>query len=151
MRKSILMLSNTGDNFNLIGTAIPSDSYFGYSDGLQTIAVTYSNFTGGVKIQGTLSLNPQNSDWFDIIINPNSNINPLNPNTTTTEVVFPANPAKPNNVTGDTGTTMFNIIGNFVYLRVVLDRSYMNPPPSLPTNATVSTQFGQLEKALLCL
>lgn len=41
--------------------------YYGTTSGLHTLTVTTTpNFLGTIKVQGTLSLDPQEADWFDI-------------------------------------------------------------------------------------
>ena len=40
--------------------------YHKKQDNLHTAVYAISNFTGTVKLQGTLSLYPGNDDWFDI-------------------------------------------------------------------------------------
>lgn len=81
-----------------------SDSTFSYGErskgpgyhrkdnALQTSIFDFSDFTGTVKLQATLALDPTNSDWFDI---------------DSTEFV------------GDqsNSTQLFNFYGNFVWIR----------------------------------
>lgn len=43
-----------------------SDGYFGYTDGLHTIAVFPNGFVGTVTFQGSLATDPGTSDWVDI-------------------------------------------------------------------------------------
>lgn len=133
-------MSNTGRNHNLVGDAIRSDGYFGRSDGLHTIQVIYSNFTGDFGLQGTLEVNPTESDWFFINLNFATTIQ-------SPYVRFPENPADPSGPTGDTGTRAFSFKGNFVYLRALLNRDYI-PEPN-PNEDT--TGLGQIDRVLLCM
>ena len=48
-----------------VGDAVPGDSYYGFTDGIHTVAIYGNNLSGRVKIQGTLAQNPTNDDWFD--------------------------------------------------------------------------------------
>lgn len=140
-RKSVVMMSNTGKSHNLVGEAIRGDGYFGRTDGLHTVQFIYSNFTGSFGIQGTLEIDPKENDWF--FINLNRFASPVSP-----LVRVPLNPANvTQNQTGETSTQAFTFEGNFVYLRAVLDRSYIPEPD--PT-ADV-TRLGQIDKVLLCL
>lgn len=121
-------MSNTGNSFNKIGEKIKTESYYGFTNGVQTVQVTYSNFTGGFGLQGTLSMNPTEDDWFWI------KLNKLDP-----EIKFITYPKDPLNPTGhpstnvpylgDTGTDAFTFEGNFTYLRAVLTRDYIEPTP----------------------
>lgn len=140
-RKSVTMMSNTGRSHNLIGEAIRGDGFFGRTDGLHTVQFIYSNFTGSFGIQGTLEVDPKENDWF--FINLNRFASPMSP-----LVRVPLNPANvTQNQTGETSTQAFTFEGNFVYLRAVLDRSYIPEPD--PTADT--TGLGQIDKVLLCL
>lgn len=38
-RKTITLLENSGTNLDLVGDAVPGDSYYGFTDGLHTVAV----------------------------------------------------------------------------------------------------------------
>lgn len=58
-------------NYNGITTSFSSDpakadGYYGYTDGLHTVAVVTNSFVGTISIQGTLVENPEDTDWFDI-------------------------------------------------------------------------------------
>ena len=143
IRKSITMMSNTGTTWNLVGDPIRGDAYYGYSDAIHTIQVIYQNFVGGFGIQGTLALNPGPEDWFWIKINPWGDVNePFIP--------FPMDPYAPTGQNGgDTGSQAFTFIGNFVFLRAVLTRDYLQPSP---VNVQwTQWQYGQLDKVLLSL
>lgn len=100
-RKTTTMMQNTGVNLDVTGDAVPGDSYYGYTDGIHTVAVYGQNFSGRIKIQGTLAKDPTNDDWFDILL---SGI-----------------PYK--DYTSFTGVEGFTFTANLVYLRAIVDRS----------------------------
>lgn len=141
-RKSILMMSNTRPNHNLVGTAIRADGYFGHSDGIHTVQVVVANFTGSFGIQGTLATEPVEADWFDINLNANRNVSSASP-----YVSFPVNPAAPSGQDGDNATLGFTFVGNFVFLRAILDRSTIAEPA--PTDTT--TELGAIDRVLLSM
>lgn len=143
-RKSILMMTNTGPNHNLTGEAIRADSYFGRTDGIHTVQVVVNNFTGSFGIQGTLATEPVEADWFDINLNVNWNVSSASP-----YVSFPRNPISliGGGPDGDTTTQAFTFVGNFVFLRAILDRSTIVEPPALGT----TTQLGQIDRVLLSM
>jgi len=143
IRKSILMMTNTGTNWNLVGEPIRADAYYGYTDGVHTVQTIYQNFVGGFGIQATLSLAPAEEDWFWIKLNPNGDVNsPFIP--------FPVDPLSPTGSNGgDTGSMAITFLGNFVYLRAVLTRDYLQPTPINPIWS--SWQWGQLDKVLVSL
>jgi len=160
-RKTVVMLSNTGSEVEFVGDPIRSDNYFGYTDGLHTIQIGYQNFTGGLGIQGTLSLgdgcpgkaNIPDEDWFWIHLADQSGNCDQYPYLT-----YPKDPLNPTadptqnpwvNPTGDTGTEAFTFIGNFTYLRAVVTRSYIEPPV-LP-QADGRFLLGQVDRVLISL
>jgi hypothetical protein len=113
-RKSILVQSSTGSTMNLTTDNVEGDSYYGYSDGLHTFAVSYNAFKGRIFIQGTLSLTPTDTDWFNIRIPGGVGINDGG------YKQFPTS-----GTDGFSGVEAYNITGNFTYLRVKMDRSYL--------------------------
>jgi hypothetical protein len=44
-----------------------ADGYYGYTDGLHTIAISTDEFVGIVNIQGTLASEPTEDDWFTVL------------------------------------------------------------------------------------
>ena len=60
--------TSTGTNFNLTSDKVRGDSYYGYTDGLHTVAFYFSNFTGKIILEATLADDPLESDWFIIRI-----------------------------------------------------------------------------------
>lgn len=143
IRKSIVMLSNTGTKWGIVGEPIRGDAYWGYTDGLHTVQVIYQNLVGGFGIQGTLALTPTEKDWFWIKLNPNGNIN-------TPFIMYPLDPYAPTGSNGgDTGSMAVTFVGNFVYLRAVLTRDYIQPTPIAPEWNT--WQYGSIDKCLLSL
>ena len=48
---------------------IPADSYYGFADGLHTVAFKGDGFTGSFALEATLATTPTASDWFRISLN----------------------------------------------------------------------------------
>jgi len=143
IRKSVLMMTNTGTEWNVIGDPIRADAYYGYTDGIHTVQVIYQNLVGGFGLQGTLALDPQPEDWFYIRLNPNNDVY-------TPFIPYPLDPYAPNGSNGgDTGSMATTFVGNFVFLRAVLTRDYLQPVPVSPQWQT--WQYGQIDKVLLSL
>ena len=143
IRKSVVMMSHTGTHWALVGDPVRSDSYYGHADGVVTCQVIYQNFVGGFGIQGTLSLDPRPEDWFWIKLNPNGDIN-------TPYLTFPHDQYAPTGQNGgDTGSIATTFIGNFVYLRAVMTRDYLqNRDANANWNAW---QYGQIDRVLLSI
>jgi|TARA_B100000886_G_scaffold293941_1_gene220278 hypothetical protein len=103
-RKTVTLLSQTGSiELDKVGDAVPGDSYYGFTDGIHTIAIYGQNLSGRVKLQGSLEQNPTDDDWFDIL--------------------FSGLPYK--DYTNFTGVEGFTFIANLVYLRASLDRTVL--------------------------
>lgn len=101
-RKTTTLLPLTGaTSLDTTGTAVPGDSYYGYTDGIHTVAVYGSNLTGRISIQGTLATTPTEDDWFDILLS--------------------GLPYK--DYSAFTGVQGFTFVANLVYLRAKLDRT----------------------------
>lgn len=143
IRKSVVMMTNTGTSWNKFGEPIRGNAYYGYTDGIATVQVIYQNLVGGFGIQGTLALEPTAEDWFWIKLNPNGDVN-------TPFVPFPIDPYAPTGANGgDTGSMAVTFIGNFTFLRAVLSRDYLQPV-NIDT-AWQNWQWGQLDTVLLSL
>lgn len=149
-RKSVIMLTNTQKNMEVTGPNIKGDSYFGYTDGVHTIQVSYLNFTGGFGLQATLALDPQEEDWFWV------NLPGIEDFDAVPYLTYPKDPLNPtgddsieSSYIGDTGTEAFTFKGNFTYLRAVVTRDYIDPAPVQPSDGT--WYLGQVDTVLLCI
>jgi hypothetical protein len=111
-------MSYTGDKFR-------GDGYYGYNDGLHTLSVQVSNFIGRIYVQASIVENPTSTDWFDIDL-------------TLTQPYLEY-------TTQTSETKGVTITGNFVWLRGVVDRSYM------VTQTYNSANHGRLEKISLLI
>lgn len=94
----ILTEQNYDNTSSIIGERFRGDGYYGRTDGLHTVAYYLNGFVGEIKIQATLALEPEESDWFTV----NSTI------------------------IGDSSTvltenTYRNFSGNFVWIRVAVE------------------------------
>lgn len=118
-RKTTTLMPLTGVELDMTGDAVPGDSYYGYTDGIHTVAVYGRNFTGRIRIQGTLATNPTDDDWFNILLN--------------------GTPYK--DYTDYTGVEGFTFTANLVFLRAVMDRSSLG--------ITDVAQAGFIEKIYL--
>ena len=118
-RKTTTLMQNSGVNLNVTGDAVPGDSYYGYTDGIHTVAVYGQNLKGRIRIQGTLATQPTEDDWFDILLNglPYKDYNDF------------------------TGVEGFTFTANLVFLRATLDRDALG--------ITDVSQAGWVEKIYL--
>lgn len=72
------------------------DGYYGRSDGLHTVQLKFTGFIGSFVMQGSLAIDPADSDWFDI---------------DDTDLTY--------NSTTDVAEIL-NFTGNFVWIRTVI-------------------------------
>ena len=137
-RRNATILSSTGSNMNMTGMNVKADSYYGYVDGHHTIQLVYNNYIGRLRIQASLSLNPAETDWFDLqdttvfgsVTDQSTGYNPAG------YIQFNANdPAN--------GSQAYSVTGNFAYIRVQMDRSHIGD------GTTYDPSYGQITQAIL--
>jgi len=119
---SVTLLGSTTTQINVVG--IPQKGA-GYSNTIgcnHTVSISVVNFIGRVYIQGSLASQPGPMDWFPI---------PLVGDVPFLQ--FPQNPSAPTGSgNGDTGVIAASFSGNYIWLRAIVDRSYLIPPPTDP-------------------
>jgi hypothetical protein len=125
-------MSASGTEMNKYSETVKGDSYYGYTDGFHTIQVTYNQYVGRLRLQGTLSLNPTSSDWFDVIATTTSGTS-WNPSG---YVQFNAN--NPADL-----SEAYSFQGNFTYLRVYMDREHIGD------GETYDPSYGQISRVIL--
>ena len=137
-RRNATILESTGSNMNMTGMNVKADSYYGYVDGHHTIQLVYGNYIGRLRIQASLSLNPAETDWFDLqettvygsVTDQTTGYNPAG------YIQFNANdPAD--------GSQAYSVTGNFAYIRVQMDRSHVGD------GTTYDPSYGQITQAIL--
>lgn len=130
--------TNNDYHWNEVSLPLAAGGYYGSTSGLHTIAFTLRNFIGRIYVEATLASNPTETDWFPIkfeescrfyieftdtkIYNPDSEI-----------TIYQH---------GVTGTFAENVIGNFTYLRVGIQRDYISIEPT----ELQKTMAGKLEE-----
>ena len=121
-RTTTIIDASTGTNFNFTSPEVRGDAFYGYTDGLHTIALYFVDFTGKVYLEGTLANAPASTDWFPISIQP---------------------PTDYMQLTSHTGVVARTFQGNFMFMRVRIDRDYLTP------SNNNSLQHGQISQVLL--
>ena len=132
---SIIMLGDTNGQFEVTGNKVRGDGYYGFPDGNHTISVHLQNFTGRIWLEGSLASEPRtddcnlefdvDTDWFAISLA-----------VSTPYLEYEA----------ETSSIAYSFQGNFVWLRIKLDRSYIEP---VPENESDLAQLGNIRKVLL--
>jgi len=103
MASSNIVLTNKNE-LTYTSDAVKGDGYYGFADGLHTMSFHVSNFTGRIHLEATIVEQPSENDWFPIDLD---------------------NLAPYLQYTAETTTKGSTFEGNFVYLRVKVDRSYL--------------------------
>jgi len=85
-------------NTAITSANIPADSYYGFSDGIHTVAFKGNGFTGSFAIEATLATTPTDNDWFRI----------------------PLSGSNAQSFTTFTGTTAYTFTGNYVYIKALV-------------------------------
>jgi len=95
--RSEILLESRSTEGDFVTEKFKADGFYNFGDGLHTVAAFFNDFVGSVKIQGTLSLNPIESDWFDV-----EEFKDINDSDSTVH----------------TSSEYVNFYGNFVWIRV---------------------------------
>lgn len=131
-RRSITIMESTGSDMNRFSDEVKGDSYYGFTDGLHTIQVIYQEFIGRLRIQATLSLEPGDADWFDIV-----------PENTTGRRFNPAGYIQFNADDPRSGSEAYTFQGNFTFIRVYMDREHVGD------GETYDPFYGQISRVIL--
>ena len=114
----IIFTATTFDNISTItGEKYKGDGYYGHGDGLHTVAWSLNGFTGTIKIQGSLSDEPDTTDWFDLRLG-SSTLGGYGVDTTGAAL---DTSVKSVAYTAETNTLSFNFRGNIVWVRAVIE------------------------------
>jgi len=93
---------NGGTTTTVYGNKYKADGYYGFTDGLHTVAFYLSGFVGQVGIQGTLAKEPGDSDWANLTLTgPTTDYN--------------------DSTGGTTRVVAYNFTGNFTYIRAFVE------------------------------
>jgi hypothetical protein len=96
---------------SLISNPFKGDGYYSRSDGLHTIQVSIAGFIGKISIQGTLAVNPVESDWFTVELGTGAM------SVDTTGLLTEQNITSVEYTSPTTNSKSYNFIGNYVWVR----------------------------------
>lgn len=131
-RRSVTIMSASGTDMNKYSDVAKGDSYYGYTDGLHTIQVIYNQYVGRFRIQATLSLDPTEEDWFDII-----------PEITTGKAWNPQGFVQWNANAPINKSEAYTFRGNYTFVRCYMDREHVGD------GVDYDTSFGQIKQIIL--
>jgi len=105
--------SHPGDSTTetVTGEKFKGDGYYGRSDGLHTLQVDIQGFIGRIEIQGTLAVDPADSDWFTVELGTGSM------SIDTTGLISEQNITFVEYTEPTANTKSYNFTGNYVWLR----------------------------------
>lgn len=116
---SVVLMPTTSGQINVTGQKQKGAGYSNFAGASHTISITCTNFVGRIYIEASLESEPSSADWFSVYVVSNLEW-----------VEFPRDPSHPTGAQqGDTGTFAFAFVGNYVWVRARLDRTYLNPMP----------------------
>lgn len=103
-----------------IGDKVKGDGFYGRTDGLHTVQTNTTGFSGNITFQGSLELDPGDSDWSTIFID-DTNASVLGTVDTTGAVLQSGgNAVSALELENKTGSLNYNFTGNFVWIRAVI-------------------------------
>lgn len=94
---------------------VRGDGYYGRADGFHTIQTNLSDFVGIIKVQGTLDVDPTESDWFTVQLGTG------NRSVDTTGLIREENITQVQYIEEKTGTNSYNFTGNYVKIRIKIE------------------------------
>lgn len=95
------------------GEKYKGDGYYGRSDGLHTMQVNITGFIGRIEIQGTLAVDPTDTDWFTISLGGDTAAT-----VDTTGLITTSGIAVVLNYTqSESSVNTYNFTGNYVWIR----------------------------------
>jgi hypothetical protein len=102
------------------GDKSQADGYYGRADGFHTVQINLNNFSGEIVIQGTLAVDPASDDWFNIVLETNTNVTGT-VDTTGAISVGPSVTLSSITYSADTLNATYNFTGNYVWVRAVVN------------------------------
>lgn len=113
---SYVQLTHSGDGGSLdhYSEKLKGDGYYGRSDGLHTVQFNLSEFVGKLSIQGTLSVNPTDEDWFF------ANLGTGSMSVDTTGLLSEEHLPQIEYLSETTNSKLYNFTGNYVWVRAVV-------------------------------
>jgi hypothetical protein len=136
MRGSINLIEPIGELTLFTGTPMRGAGWYGPTAGLHSVSIKVSNFTGQISVQASLAANPTAIDWFSVL--PNNVLYWQYPRSVVTTNCFGG--------TGETSTTGFNFVCNAIWVRAIVDRTYLGYTSSIPQQVC---SLGSVDSILL--
>lgn len=135
MRSSLSLLEPLGEVNSVIGSPVRGAGWYGPNSGLHSVSIKVLNFQGRISVQASLAGLPGTHDWFSVLpdgVDFWQYPRPTSAMTTTTA--------------GETSARGFNFVANVVWVRAVVDRSYLVSTGAAPMQ---TAYLGTVDSILL--
>jgi hypothetical protein len=96
---------------------LKGDGYFGSSDGLHTVQVNLTEFQGAVDIYGTLATTPTENDWSVVKLEAPGGLASNRYKLDGNGFITLADASINYSITATTISSVFNFVGNYVWVR----------------------------------
>jgi len=96
------------------GEKFKGDGFYNRADGFHTVQLVLTDFVGSISIQGSLSVDPQETDWFKVRLGNN------NFTIDTTGKVSPLLMSSVEFTDQTTDSFSYNFVGNYVWVRALV-------------------------------
>lgn len=106
-----------GSSTTFYSNKTKGSGYYGYTDGLHTIAFYLTNFIGKITVQGSLAKDPGDNDWFNVSLGSGGVTSTVSTTGLVSETIV-------NEIVYTEATTnqkTYNFIGNIVWVRVEVE------------------------------
>ncbi len=111
-----------GETISLHGDHVRGAGWYGHTTGLHTVAIRVVNFHGRIQVQAAITITPIEPDWYSVLPDSVNYIQYPRPG----YVPLPAQHGGESSILG------FNFTTNAVWLRAIVDRSYLIPALATP-------------------
>lgn len=129
---STVILTDTSGVLNVTGVKFKADGWFGFTDGLHTVAWYLSGpFLGDIIIEATLVTDPLVTDWFTVDV-AGDDLGFIRFDSASTD---------------NSDTKSFNFTGNYVWIRARIDRAAFNTAGA-PGSPLTTGNSGSVSKVL---
>ena len=117
-----------GSAQSVVGEKYRGDGYYGRSDGFHTVQIGLTNFIGKVEIQGTLAVDPVETDWFTVELGTGTM------SVDTTGALTEENITSIDYTAPTTIVKSYNFIGNYVWVRAKISNWTVGTVNSIKLN-----------------
>lgn len=117
-QNTLTILHDTSEQWNVTGEPARADGWYGFGDNLITLVIHTANLRGRVIFEGSIANDPQEDDWYNLMVGGKEYIE------------YPSSLTENLSVNGgESSTKAFNVKTNSSWIRARLDRTYFDFVP----------------------